>query len=1773
MGNYVQSLEKYDVLAVLNDARDSRLLRVKQSENGNQHILKVLKDEFSGPDVRAALTYEHDLLKRMNARTDGVMKVGDLRPYGHGLAIEMEDIDATSLEASIDAIGPCLGDLAQALRLAKSLANVVAEIHSAGVVHKALCPENILLHARDGSVRVINFERATELATETADLTSTDLPAERLHHLAPEQSGRMNRSIDQRTDLYSLGTVLFQLFTGHPPFHDASRDQDRLAILHAHLARRPPRVRDLNDKVPGILSDIVGRLLEKNVTDRYQSARGLAADLETCARQHLEAGIIEDFPLGRHDFWDRLTPPQRLYGRNAEIQGLMSIFERARAGSAQLALVHGYSGIGKSALVNELLRPNALANGTFVSGKFDLNVRDQPYSAFQQALKSLITQRLQLSQRLIDRLANDLKEALGPNGSVTTDLLPEVELIIGPQPPVPRLGPEEAQNRFSRVFEAFLGRLATPEHPLVLFIDDLQWADTPSLTLLRRIMSSGTVGHLLIVGAYRDNEVDASHPLTFAREALEADGVAIGDIALQPLGADDVSGMISEMLRRPPAEISDLVELCNRKTGGNPFFLNQFLLALNEEGLLTFDLTDRAWRWDLPGIQKREYTDNVVELVVERIRRMPEDVSHTLSMAACIGGRFDLATLAAIVGRTAETVADFLWPALQENLILPMSAGYRGAHWSEGFAEVGGANVSYRFLHDRVQQAAYGMLNEDGRRRTHLDIARLHSARLNEESPSEIWFDAVAHFNNAAPLLDTRDEQRKLAGLNLGAARRAIAAAAFEPAAEYARAGLDALPADTWGSDYELARDLHLEAIEAAYLTRDFDRMAELAQTVDQQSTTIMDTVRLRDIQLRSLIAQDKRSEAIAVALPLLADLGAQIPANPTDADYGAGFGGAEGAIQGRSVSDLIDLPDMEDEHAKAAMRILCLIFSAAYFTAPQLLPLIIAKLVELSGRHGNTGESAFGYAVYGLNLCAFEGNIERGFEFGELSRAVLDKYDARALRARTLFIANICVTHWKRPVSATLEPLLDAYQSGLDTGDIEYSTHALMIRNQHLFAVGHPLDQLHARMAGQRAAIVASKEEAAVSLFEIYHQSIGNWLHPSEDPVLLSGVHYDEGQMRVVHEKVGDRTALFHLHYNKMVLAYGFGRNEQAADLAEAARSYLDGAVGVHQIPLFHFYDSLIALSGGASDQDARIVENQAKIRNWADHCPENNLHRWHLVEAERAAQRGQVLEAAEHFDKAASLAERHGYVQEEALAYERQALFWKARENQTLTSAFLEQAAKRFALWGSEAKLAHLAREHGFILTQDGADPGKAGKVARTVDIDTVLKASAALAGSTELEGLLSQMMQITMENAGARRGHLLLGKRGRLVSAASASSEADDVRLSSDLSIDGLDELDDNAPLLVPVARFVARTGRSVMIDDASTDQMYGATPYVKQNKCRSILCLPLSYQGKLVALLYLENDLAAGAFTEDRLELLKLLSGQMAVLIENAQFYAEVMQINRAYERFVPKQFLSFLGRDSITDVQLGDQISRDMTIMFVDIRAFTELSEAMSPEETFGFINDFLQTIEPHVARHGGFVDKYTGDGLMALFPNSADDAVRSALDILGGLKTFNARRKDAGGSPINIGIGLHSGRLMLGTIGGEKRMDGTVIWAAVNLASSIEGMNKTFGTQFLLSKETLSLLRDDQAYQHRHLGSVTVKGGARVSLHEIFDADAPALIQQKRDTAARLETAIRDMAAGEMSAAAQGFEAVLARHRDDRVASFYLREMQAGPAINRTAPE
>ncbi|BCG02477.1 hypothetical protein PPGU19_070450 (plasmid) [Paraburkholderia sp. PGU19] len=747
------------------------------------------------------------------------------------------------------------------LRLAAGIAAALGKLHQRGLVHKDLKPAHILVHCADGQVRLTGFGLASRLPRERQAPEPPETIAGTLAYMAPEQTGRMNRSIDSRSDLYALGVTLYQMLTGALPFTAA----DPMEWVHCHIARKPVPPRELVETVPAAVSDIVMKLLAKTAEERYQTAAGAEHDLRQCLADWRRRHRVDAFPLGEHDTPDRLLIPEKLYGREREVDTLVAAFDRVvGSGPPELVLVSGYSGIGKSSVVNELHKVLVPPRGLFASGKFDQYKRDIPYSTLVQAFQGLVRPLLGKPGTELASWRDALLEALEPNARLMTDLIPELELIIGEPPPVPTLEPQQAQRRFMLVFRRFISVFARAEHPLALFLDDLQWLDSATLDLLEDLLTHPDLRHLMLVGAYRDNEVDATHPLTRKLQAIRNAGVKINEITLAPLARVHVRQLIAEALHCAPARIAPLAQLVHDKTGGNPFFVIQFLHALAEEELLTFDHDARRWCWDTGRIHAKGYTDNVVDLMVGKLTRLPAGTRHALEQLACLGNVAGITTLSMVLGIPEAQVHAALWEAMRQELVERLES-------------------AYRLVHDRVHEAAYSLIPEASRTSAHLRIGRLLAARTPPGKRGEAIFEIVGQLNRGAALITEEGERERLAEFNLLAGQRAKASTAYSSALTYLITGAELLNDDCWERRHELIFALELNRAECEFLTGQLSAADERLAALSNRVTTTVERASVACMQMDVYLVLDQSDRAVAVCLAYLRHVGIEWSPHPDD--------------------------------------------------------------------------------------------------------------------------------------------------------------------------------------------------------------------------------------------------------------------------------------------------------------------------------------------------------------------------------------------------------------------------------------------------------------------------------------------------------------------------------------------------------------------------------------------------------------------------------------------------------------------------------------------------------------------------------------------------------------------------------------------------------------------------------------------------------------------------------------------------------------------------
>ena len=1148
------------------------------------------------------------------------------------------------------------------LRLAIDLTDILGRIHAANVIHKDINPGNIVLNPHTGVVKIIDFGIATRFNRTNPTFKSHYALEGTLPYLSPEQTGRMNRLLDYRTDLYSLGVTFYELLTGQLPFPT----RDILELVHCHIAKQPPPPDDLNAMIPKAVSNIIMKLMAKNAEDRYQSAWGIKADLEICAKQLIEIGKINNIQLGLQDIRDRFQIPQKLYGRDKEVAMLIATFERVAASpnhaeniseqeqnsnstfSVEMMLVSGYAGIGKSALVQEIYKPITQKRGYFISGKFDQFQRNIPYSAIADALQKLIQQLLGESDEQVQQWRSRLLAALGNNGQIIIDVIPEVELIIGKQPPAPEVGATKAQNRFNRIFQSFVRVFCSKEHPLVIFLDDLQWIDSATLKLIELMLLDEQIQSLFLIGAYRNNEVNSMHPLALMLERLRKKGVVFQEIILTPLTLEPLNQLIAETLHHNPDTVHSLAELVLCKTEGNPFFVNEFLRILYSENLLSFDTEDLSWQWNIARIQAQNITNNVVELMLIKLKKLPESTQQILRLAACIGAEFNLDVLSIVCEQSPQLVFLDLLAAIQNGLIQPRYELDENLLIKE-----------HKFLHDRVQQAAYALIDDSHKQIVHLQIGRNLLEKTLPERISERLFEIVDHLNHGIELVTEQAERNEIAKLNLMAGQKAKAAIAHRMAKKYLATGRAWLAASSWQTNYDLTLDLYSETTEVAYLCGDFEQVEYWVAIVLQEAKTVLDTVKVYEVKIQTDIAQNQSLKAIDTALQVLQQLGIGFPKKRSQSDIRLELKAIASLIGSKSIEDLSHLPQMTEPDKLAAMRILSSITVAAYIVAPDLMPLLASKQVNLSIQYGNAFASPFAYALCGLILCGIVGNIESGYQFEQLALRQLSQPNTHSLRARTLMFVNIFIIHRKEHVRKILQPLLEAYESGLETGDFEFAAYCAHTYCLQSFVVGKELLEVEREMRTFSEAIRQFKQEAVLNWAEIFQQSILNLREYPVNPTSLIGESNNEEN--TLTQNGQDGFAIFLVYFNKLLVCYLFSKYDRAVENSAIAENYLLQVRATPSVPLYYLYDSLarIAVYPGSNNQVQeeilkKVAVNQETIKDWARYAPMNYLHKYHLVQAEIARVSGQLLEAEEFYEQAILGASENGYIQEEALAYE---------------------------------------------------------------------------------------------------------------------------------------------------------------------------------------------------------------------------------------------------------------------------------------------------------------------------------------------------------------------------------------------------------------------------------------------------------------------------------------------------------------------------------------
>jgi PAS domain S-box-containing protein len=1374
-------------------------------------------------------------------------------------------------------------ELGQFLRLAVGLSAAVGRVHQLGLIHKDIKPANALANGVTGQVWLMGFGIASRLPRERQSPESPEFIAGTLAYMAPEQTGRMNRSIDSRSDLYSLGITLYEMLTGSLPFTAS----DPMEWVHCHIARQPLPPGERSKQVPAPVAGIILQLLAKTAEERYQTATGVEADLRRCLAEWEARGRVDTFTLGAHDTPDRLLMPEQLYGRDRERQALLAAFDQVvSTGTAALVLVCGYSGIGKSSVVHELHKAIALPRGIFISGKFDQYKRDIPYATLAQAFRTLIRQILGESEAEVEAWRRAISMAVGPNGQLIVNLIPELEFVIGKQPLVAELSATEAESRFHMVFRSFLGVFADKRHPLAIFLDDLQWLDAATLKLLEHLITYPDVRHLLLIGAFRDNEVSTSHPLMQMVNTIRGTEAVVHEIVLAPLPLDVVTQFVADTLHCEYARAEPLALLVYEKTLGNPFFAIQFLMALAEEGLLTFDAAAAAWIWDLPRIRAKGYTANVVDFMAGKLKRLPGATQERFKQLACLGNVAAITTLTLVLGLSEEEIHAVLWHAVLTGLIFRQDGGYA-------------------FLHDRVQEAAYRLIPEAERPAIHLRIGRLLAGQTPAEKLEDNIFEIVNQLNRGAGLIESQEEQERVAGLNLIAGERAKTSTAYASALTYFEAGRTLLTAQAWERRYPLIFALEFHRAECEFLSSQLPAAEQRLAMLSAHAATLVDSAKVACLRLELYTTLDRSDRGVELCLEYMRRIGVHWSPHPTKEEVRTEYDEIWRRIGTRSVEALTDLPLMSAPEWRAALDVLAQVVTPALFTDDNLLCLVLCRMANISLEHGNSGASCFAYVWLGMIVGPHFNDYPTAFRFGQVGFELVERRGLDRFRARVYMSFGNLVNPWSKHVRTGRPLVRRAFNTANEMGDLTFAAYSCNNLITNLLASGEPLPDIQreaeAGLAFARKIRFGLVIDIITSQLRLILTLRG--LTPAFNS--FNDAQFDEERFEQ-HFEADPRLALPSCWYwiRKLQARFHAGEYESAINAELQARGLLWTSPSFFEVAEYRFYAAL-ARAGYCNTTSAdrhpqhleALAAHHRQLEIWAHHCPVNFNNRTALVSAEIARIEGRHLDAERLYEESIRLAREHGFIHNEGIAGELAAQFYAARGLETIAQAYLRNARYCYLRWGADGKVRQLDQSYPHL--QEEVSPSRAtatiGASVEHLDLTTVMRVSQAVAGEIVLEKLIDTLMRTALEHAGAQRGLLIVTHGGARQIEAEATTGGDTITVRFRQASVSAAEMPES------LLHYVIRTQESVILDDASAQSAFSADQYIRQNRVRSVLCLPLIKQATLIGVLYLENNLTPRVFTPGRSAVLKLIASQAAISLENAHLYTDLKQENNERRR--------------------------------------------------------------------------------------------------------------------------------------------------------------------------------------------------------------------------------------------------------------------------------
>lgn len=1750
-GSAMRELPGYELQQELYDNGVVGVFRAIKLDTQAKVVVKILLDEHPKSEDIARIKHEFNMLQEIDS--PGVIKAYSLEKYQYRYALILEDLNAQTLknylrtnELSIDKF----------LEFAIKLAKIINDLHELKIIHKDVNPDNILITV-DENIKIIDFSISTRQLAKEQALKNSDALEGSLAYISPEQTGRTNRSVDERTDFYSLGITYYEMLTGQLPFVAS----DPIEWVHSHIAKRATPPNEIRSDVPQVLSDLVMKLISKQAEDRYATAYGLEYDLLECQKEWQNNRTILPFKLGQKDLLTQFNIPEKLYGREEETKKLLDAYERASNGSTELIIVTGQPGIGKSSLVDEIQKPIVEKRGFFIEGKFDQFQQEIPYSGLLQALRSLVQQILTKNHLIVDRWRADILLVLGVNASILISVIPELELLLGKQPQASFDNPNENQARIGLILVDFIELFAKGEHPLVIFLDDLQWVDSITLNFLSNLLREPDLEYFTLILAYRDISANESVLEDLARR-VQKEGVHVSNLHLEPLKITDILNMLTDIFKSSREETAPLADLVYAKTAGNPFFINIFLNYLFQERWVRFDQSLGNWLWNLSAIQTLDVTDNVVDLVKNKIEKLPAETQKIIQYAACIGNQFELKILAKLSGVTEKEAANTIWPALKEQMIAPIGDGYKLAMVEDSYDHP----VLYKFSHDRIQQAAYYMTSDGERAKCHLLLGRILNELANQGVQRYQIFDIVYQYNQGSELIQDENEKYNLAKLNIEAGQKALDSTTFEIARGYFLHAYNLLSQNGWQYYYNDMVEALVGLGTSSYLDGKFDEGQKIFDVALTNNLTIFDRGRFLYFYADLLSTQNKYIESAQRCLEALEVLG--IPRiNPHPSIVRVLIEGvkARRKINTLSLYSLLTTPDETAPDKVQILKIFKLLMRNSFLLGSRFTAYLTFKSLQRIESFGDANWRATCLNIYALIQEAVFKKFKYASELTTIALQLADKSNSLSTKAQVHFSGNIMVLGWTKPIKLIYEDMQRVYLDAKKSGNLFILAPVVGAFALLEILMGLPMTEVLKNLNKNTIIIESSINE--------WHKQ-ANKLMRKYTSWFVEG--FDRNNLPAAMEELSVLLEQSPKEY-KLIRALPLLLNLSIFNEEKLALELIEKIKWNSLRPLNNIVVSsilcyfVIGVVIGRTYQNMSLREKIVNkiyfgiiLRRFSiksELNPDSFKAMYECLLCAKYLMNDDLSLAIKHYEITISLAKNNNQIFVEAYVNDMMANFFLQKDQYRTMLAYLKEARYAYQQWGIIAKVNKIQKDYPDVFEKkvlSSADiiidrvstfsEEMASQVSASsmLDLATVMKSAQAISSQVEFEELLKILIKILSENAGAQRGILILNDNYMLIVKAEYDAQNNHLNIISDQPIEKFEHISLN------IVRYVQRTKKPVILGDASRVGGYTDDPYIVENKPSSILCLPILNQGNLIGILYLENNLTREAFTQNRFEVLRMLSGQAAISIENARLYS-------AYDQFVPHEFLDLLNKRSIVDVHLGDHVRKNMAVLFSDIRNFTPLSEQMGPVETFQFMNEFLGYMEPIIKKHDGFIDKYIGDAIMALFPNGGEDAVSAAVEMQMDLAKFNETREKTGKPIIRIGIGINSGDLLLGTLGGKKRLQTSVISDAVNVAARLEELTKEYNSYILISDAVYQTLFDHRRYPMRYAFRAQIRGKAqKMIVWEVFAGDPVALREKKMLILRDYEEAVDAYHHGDYKTSLELFERCLTTLPNDNIVKLYV---------------